>query len=88
MQRAALGAFCITPQILPGPANATSHAALTYPLSAPDLAVVERPGRGLQAMDGTAVGIHAHIGFHPKISVVALLPRRHLGVANSRLIVR
>jgi len=39
----------------------------------PDLAVVGLGRGGLQTVDDAAVGIHAHMGFHAKVPVVALL---------------
>jgi hypothetical protein len=63
----------------------------------PDLAVVDLCRRRLQAVHvvpgarlrrDTAAGIHADMGLHPEIPVVALLRRRHLGIAGARLVLR
>jgi hypothetical protein len=87
------GAFRMTPQNLPGLENAASRGAditLVGPdrcLRAvqefvPDLAVMHLGRRGLQAVHDAAVGIHADMRLHAEIPVVALLRRRHLGIAG------
>ena len=42
---------------------------LTVQQLVPDLAVVGLGGGGLQAVDDAAVGIYAHMGFHPEVPV-------------------
>ena len=39
----------------------------------PDLTIMGLGRGGLQAVDDAAIGIHAHMGFHPEIPVIALL---------------
>ena len=54
---------------------------LTVQQLVPDLAVVGLGGGGLQAVDDAAVGIYAHMGFHPEVPVKRPLRRSLKGSA-------
>ena len=54
----------------------------------PELAVVGPGGSCLQAVGDSAIGIHAHMSYHLKIPVIALLCCRHLGIAGIGLVFR